>query len=235
MSASLHSAPPFTASPAFPFSPDQSTQPNKPANRVNRRKGAIHETRRRASPFCPAFVRVHTRESIACTRNIGFLNNFGRPRLYRRLRRCIGNAIPDTAYNYELLGKCSPAGVDYYGHATTAKMVAPGVVYNGTESTSTSFVGSATDPIPLVAFPITWNATVTLTEPSSDALPTLHVSGSLTATCYPEQEISVGATDVAELPTPNPASIAYIGGCLTGISKTKVAINSNIPLSPIPH
>jgi hypothetical protein len=100
-------------------------------------------------------------------------------------------------------------------------------------STSTAFSGSAADPVPIAAFPVDWDATVTLTEPNV-APPVLHASGSLSGTCYPAHEVSVGTTDVAEYP-PYSNSTLYIAACLTAGSVSLQTIDQDIPLSLIPH
>jgi hypothetical protein len=145
----------------------------------------------------------------------------------------VNNQIPDAAYNYDYIGDCSASGINLYGHASTENMVSPGVVYNGTESTSTTFSGSAADPVPIAAFPVDWDATVTLTEPNV-APAVLHASGSLSGTCYPAHEVSVGTTDVAEYP-PYSNSTLYIAACLTAGRVSLQTINQDIPLSLIPH
>lgn len=98
--------------------------------------------------------------------------------------------IPATVYNYDYLGQCSDFGVNAYGQASTSSMIPPTVTYNSSGSTSTTFQGSATDPIPLIAFSLDWNVPLTLSEPSPTVL---HIEGSLNGTCYPAHEVSMGA------------------------------------------
>lgn len=138
------------------------------------------------------------------------------------------NQIPATAYNWNYLGDCSSKGINMLGHASTSGMTEPGVIYNGTESTQTTFSGSVSNPVPLWAFPISWNAPLTLTEPS----PTdLHVSGTLHATCYPAHEVSVGGVDLSGgtwMPSSN--NLAYVAGCLLGAEEVHQPISQDIPL-----
>ena len=145
----------------------------------------------------------------------------------------VGGAIPDTAYNYDYYGKCSALGVNLDGHAPTTEMVSPGVSYVGTQSTSTLFYGSASNPVPLAAFPIQWDVPLTMTEPNV-APAILHVAGSLSATCFPAHEVSVGATDVAQW-MPLSETSAYIAACLLAGRVPLRTINQDLPLSPIPH
>jgi hypothetical protein len=105
----------------------------------------------------------------------------------------VNNQIPNTAWNWDYLGDCSSQDINMLGKAPTTGMYEPGVIYNGTSSTQTTFEGSASDPVPLWSFPITWDAPLILTEPSQTDL---HVSGTLNATCYPAHEVSVAGTDL---------------------------------------
>ena len=141
----------------------------------------------------------------------------------------VNNQIPPTAYNYNYLNQCSSKGIDAWGHAPTDGMVLPNVTYNGTNQTSTTFQGSASDPIPLIAFAIDWNISVVLSEPSASDL---HVGGNMLADCYPAHEVSVGGYDVATWP-PSSNDIVYISGCLGGISQVNQAIGYDIPLTPV--
>jgi hypothetical protein len=139
------------------------------------------------------------------------------------------NVIPATAYNFNYLGQCSSNGVNAYGHASTAGMTPPLANDTGISSTTT-FSGSSGNPVPLISFPINWNATVTLSEPS---VADLNVAGVFTGTCYPAHEISVGETDVMEwMPPAN--NIGYITACLAGFNPVTELISSNIALAPFP-
>jgi hypothetical protein len=114
-----------------------------------------------------------------------------------------------------------------------SEMTSPGIIYNGTASTSTTLSGIVTNPVPLAAFAISWDAPLTLTEPNVTP-PVLQVNGSLSGTCYPAHEVSVGTTDVAEF---SPASnlSGYIALCLGAGSVPLKTINQSLPLSLIPH
>lgn len=140
------------------------------------------------------------------------------------------NQIPPTAYNLDYLGDCSSLGINELGHQSTSGFISPGVIYNGTSSTQTTFEGSATDPLPVFAFPISWDVPLTLTEPSSTDL---HVSGSLNSTCYPAHEVSVGGVDLNNGGTymPGQNNLPYITGCLSGtIPNIHQPINQDINL-----
>lgn len=139
----------------------------------------------------------------------------------------VNNVIPNTAWNYNYRHQCSPLGANDWGHATTASMRPPTVVYNGSNSTSTEFCCSAEDPVPILAFAVDWDVPLTLTEPvASD----LRVTGTLKADCYPAHEVSVGGTDVATfMPTSN--DLTHIAACLGGVGQVNQQILHDIPLT----
>jgi hypothetical protein len=137
------------------------------------------------------------------------------------------NVVPDTAFNYDYLYKCSSLGVNEYGQASTSTMVLPTVTYNGPNSTTTELKGDASNPIPTVSFAISWDANVTLTEPSTYDL---HVAGTFVSDCFPSHELSVAQTDVIEYPAPSNASGSTIGLCLAGVGQVNKTINYDIPL-----
>lgn len=144
----------------------------------------------------------------------------------------MNNQIPYSAWNWNFLGDCSSQGLNEEGHEPTTGMYEPGVIYNGNSSTQATFEGSASDPLSLWAFPISWNAPLTLTEIS----PTdLNITGTLTATCYPAHEVSVGGTDLnggTWMPTSNNL-VATITPCLAGFTPVNQPISQDIVLGAL--
>ena len=135
--------------------------------------------------------------------------------------------IPQTAYNFDYLGKCT-AGINAYGHASTANMHTT-LSYNGTSSTNVGLRGSASNPVPLWSFAIDWNASLILSV-SGLGNSNLNISGSYSSDCYPAHELSVGGHDVVQwAPTSN--SVVYVVGCLAGGSPYTKSINQNTPLT----
>lgn len=137
-----------------------------------------------------------------------------------------GGRIPQTAYNFDYLGKCVSAGVNDYGHASTAKMTVT-TSYNGVSSTQVALNGSASNPVPLWSFAIDWKANLTLSEPGGT---TLNISGTYSSDCYPAHEVSVGAHDIVQW-APTSENGAYIAGCLAGGSPYTKTINQSTPLT----
>lgn len=138
------------------------------------------------------------------------------------------NQIPASAYNFHYKGQCTTSYVNEWGHASTNDMPIPSASYSGSNQTNVTLSGSASNPIPLFAFPISWNASLTLSEPD----PTdLHVTGVLTNDCYPAHELSVGEADVATwMPTSD--TLGYITACLGGFDQPTQLFTKDIPLSP---
>ena len=133
--------------------------------------------------------------------------------------------IPNSAYNYNSLYKCSSTGIDEYGHAPTSTMQFPIPDLSAAPySTSLTLKGSTSNPVPVIAFPITWHGTVTLTEPVSSAV---IVTGNMTVQCFPSAELTVGPIDVLDY-SPTSNNPAYIGACLAGLSTT-YPISATIP------
>ena len=139
-----------------------------------------------------------------------------------------GGLIPDNAYNYDFLGQCSSQGINRWGQAPTTNMIPPQPYYEGTNYTSTRLMGTANNPVPLFAFPINWNAYVSLTEPNAA---TLNIGGSLAGTCYPHHELSVGGHDVATWPPAYENNLGYTTLCLTGVNEFTQSIYYNISLT----
>jgi hypothetical protein len=133
--------------------------------------------------------------------------------------------IPNSAYNYDYLGKCSASGINAYGHASTAQMVVPPVSYSGANSSTTHFTASISNPVPLYAFPINWDASLNLSEAGT----TLTAQGYFHVDCYPTHELSVGGVDVATwVPTSN--SLTNISLCLAGSGSIQKNYSQSIPL-----
>lgn len=139
----------------------------------------------------------------------------------------VGNEIPNNAYNFNYLGKCSSLGINDFGHASTADMPRPVPVYNGTNSTSTEFCCSASNPVPLLSFAIAWDVPLTLTEPSASDL---RVTGTLKGDCFPAHEVSVAGTDVATY-TPTSYTLSNITACLAGFTPISQSISKDITLT----
>lgn len=139
----------------------------------------------------------------------------------------VGNEIPIQTYNFNYLNECSPLGINDFGHAPTSDMLPPKAVYSGSNSTSTEFCCSASNPVPLISFAIDWDVPLTLTETSASDL---HVTGTLNADCFPAHEVSVAGTDVATF-MPTAYTLSHITGCLGGANQIHQAISSDITLT----
>ena len=135
------------------------------------------------------------------------------------------NQIPDTAYNYDYLGQCNAATVNALGKESTVGLTPPLTTYNGSNP-STTFIGNISNPVPLIAFPINWNTSVTLSEPNPAVL---HAAGTLHADCYPSNEVSVGGIDVG-VSLSTSYDIIHVSFCLAGHNQVNIPISKDIPL-----
>lgn len=133
--------------------------------------------------------------------------------------------IPESAYNFDNIGKCSSKGINHYGHASTSNMHI-GLNYDGATSSEVTLTGAAGNPVPLWAFDINWTADVILSESGG----ALHIGGSFTSDCYPAQELSVGSHDLVQY-SPSSNNLVYITACLGGGSPYKKSINQTAPLT----
>lgn len=82
--------------------------------------------------------------------------------------------------------------------------------------------------MPLYDFPIYWDISLTLNEPTPDVL---HVAGSWFTRCFPAYEVSVGGVDLKESYMPPDSSLTYITGCLSSVTPgIPQTISDDIPL-----
>lgn len=113
------------------------------------------------------------------------------------------------------------------GKATTAGMQRPTPQYSGGTS-STQFIGHAGNPLVSYAPAIDWNASISLSEPTTTDL---KVGGAITHDCYPAFELSVGQNDVYAF-TPPANDTFYIANCLAGVEQVTGLIARDFIIAP---